>query len=217
MTLTDLLEHCAGLTAWWDLYKRNHSASEFAHEIGELPLEYRPRTRSIYSDLGFLLLGFVVAERGGRPLDAQFETLLGDTGLLFRPPPDRRAEIAPTEDDLTWRGRLLVGRSARRERRRAWRRRGTRRPVRVRAGRGRLCAARAGDVGLAPLDWARPGCCNDSCARASAPQLARARVGHDAADLVVRHAPVPRRRSGTRALRARRCGSTRCAICTWCC
>ncbi len=109
VTLTDLLEHCAGLTAWWDLYKRNHSAVEFAHEIGELPLEYRPRTRSIYSDLGFLLLGFIVAERGGRPLDVQFETLLGDTGMLFRPPPDRRAAIAPTEDDTTWRGRLLVG------------------------------------------------------------------------------------------------------------
>ena len=70
---------------------------------------YRPRTRSIYSDLGFLLLGFIVAERGGRPLDVQFETLLGDTGMLFRPPPDRRAAIAPTEDDATWRGRLLVG------------------------------------------------------------------------------------------------------------
>ena len=109
VTLADLLEHCAGLTAWWDLYKRNHSAVEFAHEIGELPLEYRPRTQSIYSDLGFLLLGFIIAERGGRPLDVQFEALLGDTGLLFRPPPDLRAAIAPTEDDTTWRGRLLVG------------------------------------------------------------------------------------------------------------
>ena len=57
VTVIDLLEHCAGLTAWWDLYKRNHSAREFAHEIGELPLEYRPRTRSIYSDLGFPAAG----------------------------------------------------------------------------------------------------------------------------------------------------------------
>ncbi len=109
VTVTDLLEHCAGLAAWWDLYKRNGSATEFAHEIGELPLEYRPRTRSIYSDLGFLLLGFVIAERAGQPLDEQFETLLGDTGMLFRPPANRRPEIAPTEDDATWRGRLLTG------------------------------------------------------------------------------------------------------------
>jgi CubicO group peptidase (beta-lactamase class C family) len=109
VTVTDLLEHCAGLTAWWGFYKRNHNAREFAHEIGELPLEYRPRTRSIYSDLGFLLLGFILAERGRQSLDAQFDALLGDTGLLFRPPAERRVHIAPTEDDTTWRGRLLVG------------------------------------------------------------------------------------------------------------
>jgi len=109
VTVIDLLEHCAGLTAWWDLYTRCHSAREFAHEIGELPLEYRPRTRSIYSDLGFLLLGFIVAECGEQPLDAQFDGLLGDTGVLFRPPADRRASIAPTEHDTTWRRRLLVG------------------------------------------------------------------------------------------------------------
>jgi CubicO group peptidase (beta-lactamase class C family) len=109
VTVIDLLEHCAGLTAWWDFYKRNHTAREFAHEIAELPLEYRPRTRSIYSDLGFLLLGFIVADRGDLALDSQFDALLGDTGLRFRPPADRQASIAPTEHDTTWRGRLLVG------------------------------------------------------------------------------------------------------------
>ena len=109
VTLTDLLEHCAGLTPWWDLYKRNHSAREFSHEIAELPLEHPPRARSIYSDLGFLLLGFIVADRGRAPLDAQFDALLGDTGIRFRPPADLRPAIAPTEDDATWRGRLLVG------------------------------------------------------------------------------------------------------------
>jgi serine-type D-Ala-D-Ala carboxypeptidase len=109
VTLADLLEHCAGLTSWWDLYTRNNSAREFAHEIGQLPLEYLPRTRSIYSDLGFLLLGFIVAEVGRQPLAAQFDALLGDTGLTFRPPADRRLAMAPTEDDTAWRGRLLVG------------------------------------------------------------------------------------------------------------
>jgi CubicO group peptidase (beta-lactamase class C family) len=109
VTVADLLEHSAGLTSWWDLYKRNSTAAEFAHEIGELPLEYRPRTRSIYSDLGFLLLGFIVAERGGAALDAQFASMLGHTGLGFRPDPARRAIAAPTEDDTVWRGRLLAG------------------------------------------------------------------------------------------------------------
>ena len=109
VTVADLLEHCAGLTAWWDLYRRNATAGEFAHEIAELPLEYRPRSRSIYSDLGFLLLGFIVADRGGARLDAQFEALLGFTGLGFRPAAERRAVSAPTEEDTVWRGRLLAG------------------------------------------------------------------------------------------------------------
>jgi CubicO group peptidase (beta-lactamase class C family) len=109
VTVADLLEHCAGLTAWWDLYKRNGTPAEFAHEIGELPLEYRPRSRSIYSDLGFMLLGFIIADRGGESFDAQFNSLLGHTGLGFRPAPERRALTAPTEDDTSWRGRLLIG------------------------------------------------------------------------------------------------------------
>jgi len=109
VTVADLLEHCAGLTAWWDLYKRNATSTEFAHEIGELPLEYRPRSRSIYSDLGFLLLGFIAADRGAAALDAQFDALLGHTGIGFRPSGDRRAGAAPTEDDTVWRGRLLAG------------------------------------------------------------------------------------------------------------
>ena len=109
VTVLDLLEHTAGLTAWWDLYKRHASPREFAHEIGELPLEYTPRVRSLYSDLGFLLLGFIVADVGGAPLEEQFDRLLGDLGIGYRPPVERQADIAPTEDDTAWRGRLLIG------------------------------------------------------------------------------------------------------------
>ena len=109
VTVLDLLEHSAGLTAWWPLYKHGQSLLEFTHLIAELPLEYAPGTRSIYSDLGFILLGGIVAERGGRPLEAQFDALLGDTGLAFRPAPAARAQIAPTEVDAEWRGRLIVG------------------------------------------------------------------------------------------------------------
>jgi CubicO group peptidase (beta-lactamase class C family) len=109
VTLADLLEHSAGLTAWWPLYKQGASAEEFAHLIGELPLEYVPRRRSIYSDLGFILLGFIVADIGGAPLDTQFDALLGGTGVGYRPSPSRIRSIAPTEIDTEWRGRLLVG------------------------------------------------------------------------------------------------------------
>jgi CubicO group peptidase (beta-lactamase class C family) len=84
VTVLDLLEHSAGLAAWWPLYKHGQTLVEFEHLIAELPLEYGPRTRSIYSDLGFILLGGIVAERGDAPLDAQCDALIGDTGLVFR-------------------------------------------------------------------------------------------------------------------------------------
>jgi CubicO group peptidase (beta-lactamase class C family) len=109
VTVLDLLEHSAGLTAWWPLYKHGQTLVEFEHLIAELPLEYGPRTRSIYSDLGFILLGGIVAERGDAPLDAQCDALIGDTGLVFRPGPALRPQVAPTELDAEWRGRLLVG------------------------------------------------------------------------------------------------------------
>jgi CubicO group peptidase (beta-lactamase class C family) len=109
VTITDLLEHSAGLTAWWDLYRRGNTRREYAHEIGTMPLEYRPRTRSVYSDLGFILLGFILEAAGNASLDAQFEAALGRDDLLFTPPESMRPRIAPTTDDRAWRGHLLVG------------------------------------------------------------------------------------------------------------
>lgn len=109
VTIADLLEHSAGLTAWWDLYRRAAISREFAHEIATMPLEHVPRSRSVYSDLGFILLGVIVEQAGGAPLDAQFAAAFGSTGLMFRPPQAIRSRIAPTTDDRIWRGRLLVG------------------------------------------------------------------------------------------------------------
>lgn len=109
VTVVDLLEHAGGLTAWWDLYRRGESEQEVVDEIASLPLEYRPRSRSVYSDLGFILLGSILADVEGERLDELFDALLGDTGLRYRPGAARRALTAPTELDTAWRGRLLVG------------------------------------------------------------------------------------------------------------
>lgn len=108
VTVIDLLEHAAGLMAWCDCYRRCTDAAAFVREIARLPLEYPPRTRSIYSDLGFILLGLMLEAVGGATLDAQFGPWLGFSDLLFRPPASDRARTAPTEQD-GWRNRLLVG------------------------------------------------------------------------------------------------------------
>lgn len=112
VTIRDLLAHTAGLTGYLPLYRDHTGRAEFERTIATLPLEYEPRTRSIYSDLGFMLLAFILEDVGAAPLAARFDTLIGQMGIVerlqFNPPPQWRRETAPTELD-PWRGRLLVG------------------------------------------------------------------------------------------------------------
>ena len=112
VTIRDLLAHAAGLTAYLPLYRDHSGRAEFERTIATLPLEYAPRTKSIYSDLGFMLLAFIVEDVGQASLPGRFDTLLGQMGIVerlqFHPPSQWRRETAPTEVDA-WRGRLLVG------------------------------------------------------------------------------------------------------------
>jgi CubicO group peptidase (beta-lactamase class C family) len=111
VTVRSLLSHSSGLTAWLPFFRDYTGRKDFQHAICALPLEYPPDTQSIYSDLGFILLGFIVEDAGGGPLDAQSDVLLARVTrapLLFNPPPELRPSIAPTEHDA-WRGRRLVG------------------------------------------------------------------------------------------------------------
>ncbi len=109
--LRSLLSHSSGLTAWLPFFRDHTGRQEFQHAICLLPLEYEPETQSIYSDLGFILLGFVIEDAGGAAFQAQAESLLAQVTpapLLFNPPAELRASIAPTERDA-WRGRRLIG------------------------------------------------------------------------------------------------------------
>jgi CubicO group peptidase (beta-lactamase class C family) len=109
VTIRDLLEHASGLPARL-IDAPPHTRREFEHDISALPLEYAPRSRSIYSDLGFILLGFLAADRGGAPLATLFERIAGAL-LTFDLPPDLRRLAAPTRPEAAdpRRGRLLVG------------------------------------------------------------------------------------------------------------
>jgi CubicO group peptidase (beta-lactamase class C family) len=113
VTVRDVLEHASGLPARL-LDAAPLGRREFEHEICAMPLEYAPRTRSIYSDVGFILLGFIAADRGGASLETQFDRLMVrlKPGLLtFDLPPDARRLAAPTRplDDDSRRGRVLAG------------------------------------------------------------------------------------------------------------
>jgi CubicO group peptidase (beta-lactamase class C family) len=130
VTIADLLEHASGLTAYLPFFRDHHGRAEFERAICTLPLEYAPRSQSIYIDLGFMLLAFILEDVNDAPFARQFESLFrpvsllqghdgpperdtrrqkSDVGeLLFNPPREMRGSCAPTELDL-WRGRLLQG------------------------------------------------------------------------------------------------------------
>ncbi len=110
VTIRDLLSHSSGLPGWRPLFEHCTGHAAFEAAILATPLEYAPRAQSVYSDLGFMLLGFLLDT--GAPLATRFDTLLTQAAipepLQYRPPALWRRRIAPTEIDH-WRGRLLVG------------------------------------------------------------------------------------------------------------
>jgi CubicO group peptidase (beta-lactamase class C family) len=64
-TVRDMLEHRAGLREWWPLYLNGARADEAISLAAQMPLRYRPGEGRHYSDLGFILLGELVARVGG--------------------------------------------------------------------------------------------------------------------------------------------------------
>lgn len=105
VTIRDLLEHASGLPARL-VDPPPSTRREFEHEIATIRLESEPRTRAIYSDLGFILLAFAAADRGGAPLDVLFQRISGGLGfprgsnpLAFELTPEQRQLVAPTRPE----------------------------------------------------------------------------------------------------------------------
>jgi CubicO group peptidase (beta-lactamase class C family) len=112
VTIGDLLEHASGLAARL-VDTPPGGRRDFEREISRMPLESAPRARAIYSDLGFILLGFLAVDVGGAPLPDLFDRMMIplDGRPRFDLPFDLKPLAAPTlplaED---WRrGRTLRG------------------------------------------------------------------------------------------------------------
>lgn len=61
ITVRELLTHTSGLPAWRPLYLLAENEPERAvGVIANLELEYKPGTKVVYSDLGFITLGFLI-------------------------------------------------------------------------------------------------------------------------------------------------------------
>lgn len=110
VTIRDLLSHSAGLAAHVPFYLDHQGRDAFEAAILRTPRAYEPRSKSVYSDLGFMLLGFILDRIA--PLPTQFDTLRVHMGniqdLQFTPPVTWKTRTAPTRVD-PWRQRLLIG------------------------------------------------------------------------------------------------------------
>jgi CubicO group peptidase (beta-lactamase class C family) len=108
-TLLQLATHTSGLPAWQPLYTLGLDRQTLVARLLHTPLEQAPG-RIVYSDLGFVLLGYILERVFESPLEAQARALFGRVGLeehiAFSPPAG--APVAPTEV-CPWRGRLLRG------------------------------------------------------------------------------------------------------------
>ncbi len=69
ITLGQLLNHTSGLLWWSPLYKDCRSPLEAVRKIGSMQLEYRPGSKEIYSDLGYIALGVILEKLEGARLD----------------------------------------------------------------------------------------------------------------------------------------------------
>jgi CubicO group peptidase (beta-lactamase class C family) len=107
-----LLSHSSGLPWWGPLYRDVVGREAFLLRICRMRNAYPAGARASYSDLGFILLGEVLARASGKDLRRLFdEHVAGPLDLestRYLPPVAWRSGIAPTEQD-PWRGRLLRG------------------------------------------------------------------------------------------------------------
>lgn len=119
LSLRSLLSHSSGLAAYQPWFKafapiqQQENKARLVRLILEEPLAYAPKSRCLYSDLGFILLGCIVEKITGKNLAATFQERIAlplslEKELLYRVDLERRLDCAATEQ-CPWRGRMLRG------------------------------------------------------------------------------------------------------------
>jgi CubicO group peptidase (beta-lactamase class C family) len=78
VTVRHLLRHDGGLPAFGPLWRTLRGRMAVLDFIAGQPLEYGPGTRTVYSDYGAILLGFIVERVSGLPLDVFVRTRIAE-------------------------------------------------------------------------------------------------------------------------------------------
>ncbi len=113
VTLRMLLDHSSGLPGYVRLFECVGEREDLIEACLHEPLAADPGTRAEYSDLGFILLGRWMELATGEPLDQfcarEIFAPLGMRSAQYCPRSEVRGAIPPTEDDLTFRHRVVQG------------------------------------------------------------------------------------------------------------
>ncbi|HEY7514230.1 MAG TPA: serine hydrolase, partial [Vicinamibacteria bacterium] len=112
VTVAQLLSHSSGIDWWAPLYKELKTKAAYLERIQAMDLAYEPGTKSVYSDLGVMLLGEILERVAGESLEGfALKRILEPLGMKdtrYHPAPSLLPRIAPTEFD-PWRGRVVIG------------------------------------------------------------------------------------------------------------
>ena len=112
ITIRHLLTHSSGLMAYRRYFLEFHAPGEIVKTILNEALENPVGTKTVYSDLGIILMGKIVEKLSGQTLEVfcreQIFTPLKMSETFYNPPPQFLARIPPTEFD-SWRGRMVHG------------------------------------------------------------------------------------------------------------
>jgi beta-N-acetylhexosaminidase len=113
ITVRMLMLHDSGWPAHRDFYKVGKDYDSVVPLVIAEPLIHEPGTTVEYSDLNFITLGEIIQRLTGDTLDDfAKENIFDPLGMdesMYNPPKALRTNIAPTENDTTYRNRLLVG------------------------------------------------------------------------------------------------------------
>ncbi len=109
LTLRQIATHVSGLPPWKPLYLQPEPLAQ----IFATPLDHEQGTHYAYSDLGYILLGTIVARVAKQPFDhlAQ-ERIFGPLGMTrtaYRPPAEWRGQIAATANCGWRKDKILIG------------------------------------------------------------------------------------------------------------
>ncbi len=101
ITVRELLTHTSGLPAWRPLYLTARDKEGALAAIANEKLVYKTGKRVAYSDLGFILLGFLIQQITGTSLEELTRKMVIDPLRLrstcFNPSSDLKGDIAASE------------------------------------------------------------------------------------------------------------------------